>query len=81
MDLPLPLNKNFNDISYKSEKSLLVELIFWTLKHAGEPQGPRRTVLFYTDTQINYIFEKYYKFYGDFFTKVSDSLSGKQLLC
>ena len=32
MDLPLQLNKKLNDISLKSGKSLLVELIFGGLK-------------------------------------------------
>ena len=35
MDLPPQLNKKFNHMSYKSGKSLLVELIFGVLKRAG----------------------------------------------
>ena len=41
MDLPLQLNKKLNDISLKSGKSLLVELIFGVLKRAGGRQKPR----------------------------------------
>ena len=45
MDLPLQLNKKLNDISLKSGKSLLVELIFGVLKQAGGRQKPRSLLL------------------------------------
>ena len=45
MDLPLQLNKKFNNISCKSGKSLLVELIFGVSKRAEGRQKPRRLLL------------------------------------
>ena len=45
MDLSLKLNKKFNDMSYKSGKSLLVELIFGVSKRAEGCQKPRRLLL------------------------------------
>ena len=45
MDLPLPLNKKFNNMSWKSGKSLLVELIFGVSKQAKGRQKPRRLLL------------------------------------
>ena len=54
------LNKISNHMSQNSGKSLLVELIFRTLRLAGELEGPQRRVLFYIYTLTNYIFERYY---------------------
>ena len=45
MDLPLPLNKKFNNMSWKSGKSLLVELIFGGLKRARGCQRLQRLLL------------------------------------
>ena len=45
MVFSLKLNKNFNDMSYKSGKSLLVELIFGVSKRAEGRQKPRRLLL------------------------------------
>ena len=53
MDLPLQLNKKFNDMSYKSGKSLLVELIFGVSKRAEGRQKPRRLLLMIKDKIIS----------------------------
>ena len=45
MDSLLQLNKKFNVMSYKSGKSLLVELIFGVLKQAEGRQKPQRLLL------------------------------------
>ena len=52
MDLSLKLNKKFNDMSYKSGKSLLVELIFGALKRAGGCQRPLRLLLMIQKARI-----------------------------
>ena len=74
MDLPLKLNNKFNNMSYKSGKSLLVELIFGVLKRAEGRQKPRRLLLM---VQNNSNFGKSFHKYSSKFIQFCSTFSNR----
>ena len=57
-EILLLLNNQMKNMSQSSKSSVTLGAVWWTLTLAEEPQGPRRTVIFYIYTLTNYYFER-----------------------